>query len=145
MKLKFGKLCRQTKCFYVFLALFVIIIIYGIILHVTNSFDILNKKLINFEVFGQPCCSWWPISHFILYLILGFLFPDYQLEFILIGIGWELLECLMGRICRQFSSVKKEEDAKGVEYVYWMSGSFKDIIFNIAGLYTGVLLNRIIN
>ena len=127
------------------MVLVVIIIIYGSILHFTNSSDIFNKKLINFDIFGQPCCSWWPISHFILYLILGFLFPDYQLEFILIGIVWELLECLMGFICRDFSSVKKGDDANGVEYVYWMSGSFKDIIFNIIGLYTGVLLNRIIN
>ena len=141
MNLRFKKLFKETNCIFIFIVIGILIMVYGCILHFTKSSDFLNKKIINIELFNKPCCSWWPVSHFILYFILGFLYPGYQFEFIIIGIGWELFEHLTSPISKLMRT--NNENVKNIEYTSWISGSFNDIIFNIAGLYTGVILNRL--
>ena len=141
MNLRFEKLFKETKCLFIFISIAIAIIIYGCILHFTKSSDFLNKKIINIELFNKPCCSWWPVSHFILYFILGFLYPDYQFEFIMIGIGWELIEHVSSPISKLMRA--NNENLTDIEYTSWVSGSFNDIIFNIIGLYTGIILNRL--
>ena len=55
--------------------------------------DFMNK--IVFRV-TDGCCSYWSISHFIMYLILGFLFPKCWVLMLIVGIGWEILEFAAG-------------------------------------------------
>lgn len=105
--------------------------------------DFMNQKVIDIPFF-ENCCSWWPISHFVLFLILGFLFPNCVLLIITLGIVWELIEVMMGKLVvgdkwqrqplRQGGNVEYTQD--------WWAGSAKDILFNIAGFGVGFLLAK---
>lgn len=103
--------------------------------------DILNKKIFNLDIL-ENCCSGWTLSHFIVYFILGLLFPDCFVIIIIISILWEFIEVLIGSYVngdnwrRQITRDKNE-----IEYsTNWWSGSYKDIIFNILGFITGYVI-----
>ncbi len=100
--------------------------------------DPMNKIL--FELpFLENCCSAWPVSHFILFTIIGFLFPDCDAMAISAGIGWELIE--VGVYHALGKSRQGVRRSGKVEYSSsWWMGSTKDIFMNIAGFYTGKLI-----
>jgi hypothetical protein len=145
------KLPYCDKCFGAYLISIVIaiwIIIYFFIIRgiygvrrMTHN-DIMNQKIFDMRIMGENCCSWWPISHFILFMILGILFPDCDVVIISAGVLWELFEVtwstLEGSQREELRSKEKIEYSKN-----WWAGSFKDILFNIAGFYTGKLLVKI--
>lgn len=60
----------------------------------------------------------WPILHFVLYVILGFLMPKFFWQLFLIGIIWELAEW------------------------FWKCQCVLDIAWNLGGLIVGVVLRR---
>ena len=37
--------------------------------------DNLNKLIVDIKIFDRRCCSFWPISHFIFYGILTYMYP----------------------------------------------------------------------
>jgi hypothetical protein len=82
-------------------SLYIILIIGFIlipILVVNNKNNILNKTLDklehNYTLFSYKMTGWL-ISHFILYLIIGFMCPNQFLLFLIIGILWETLEYIV--------------------------------------------------
>ena len=99
--------------------------------------DILKHNLCTTSL-GFNYCSWWAISHFVFYAILGFLFPKYWVLLIIIGILFEGFEYLWGRYYEGKSNVRffnnKEIDAP---YFFF---NIRDIIANILGLTFGILL-----
>jgi hypothetical protein len=147
MVLKFKEVITNRACILAACLTIGFIILWRVvIIKFLGTKDPLNKRLIKI---GSNCCSFWPISHFIFYFILGLFFPQYQIEFIIIGIIWEIIEILLGQGChiaKRGGGYRKlfcneNASAKGTQYTYWVSGSWSDIIFNIAGLYLGVLVN----
>ncbi len=106
--------------------------------------DFMNEKVIDLP-FLENCCSWWPISHFILNAILGFFFPQCAVLIIGLGIIWELVEVVMGSlVVGQTWQRQALRSTASVEYSQnWWAGSFKDIIMNITGFFFGYLLNKI--
>jgi hypothetical protein len=113
----------------------------------SSETDAIYADPLNKIVFGVPaienCCSWWPISHFILFFIIGLLFPDCGCIAIISGILWELFEVgAHAVIGRERQYVRGET---GVEYSQsWWAGSMKDILFNIVGFYSGKLVGKAI-
>lgn len=104
--------------------------------------DPLNKIVFNIPTI-ENCCSWWPLSHFILFFIIGVLFPECGVIAIIAGVLWELFEVgAHAVIGRERQYVRGET---GVEYSQsWWAGSMKDIFFNIVGFYAGMLMMKAI-
>ena len=65
--------------------------------------DLLNHKLIDRQTLGKDCCSGWVLSHFVLFFILGFFFPDCIALLIIAGVLWEIIEFIIGIILKKRS------------------------------------------
>ena len=101
--------------------------------------DPLNIKLFSFPVYGDNCCSTWPITHFFFYLILGAIFPNCVIILITSSIIWELTEFTGGKIIKRF--IPEERGAKDeVQYTTWWNSAVSDLFFNLLGISTGLLL-----
>ena len=101
--------------------------------------DVLNKKVVDIKWLDN-CCSWWPISHFVLFFFLGVLFPKCDAPVLIAGILWEGVETVLSWVSnnKNYQAMRTGDD---VEYSKtWWAGSMKDIIFNFAGFYTGKVL-----
>lgn len=94
--------------------------------------DPLNKKIFSL---GKNCCSWWPITHFVFYLFLGYWFPSCGWELFLIGVGWEGFEEGMALLNGRESSTSLSEETQYSKS--WWGGSLLDIVFNTAGFFVG--------
>ena len=144
--------CKLWKCYdcygvYVFLIIVVIILfIYGSYLVLTygtkniTTNDFMNKTVFTMSS-GDPI-SWWPISHFILFLILAFLFPGCWLLLLVAGIFWEGFEAVLGRIMsRPYHHVTRT--GADIQYKQWMQGSCMDILMDSGGIIVGLLLRYV--
>lgn len=96
--------------------------------------DVMNKNIIVLPFVGP--ISWWPISHLILFFILGAFFPMCAGPAIIGGIVWELFERLMYSFGHDVFALKVMNDGE-IQYSTWWNGSFFDIIMNIVGFYLG--------
>jgi len=104
--------------------------------------DPMNKIVFTLP-YLEACCSWWPISHFILFTIIGFLFPDCDLMAIAAGVGWELVEMTVYYAMGANRQGVRRTGSERVEYSSsWMAGSFKDVVMDILGFYLGKFLNK---
>jgi len=109
--------------------------------------DPLNKKVFQMPYFNFAV-SHWPITHYILYCILAYLFPLKWLLIFLIGTSWEIIESLMKIITKKdgknFESKSKRTrvDNTTIEYTTYWDSSYKDIAFNSAGILTGLFLRK---
>jgi len=74
----------------------------------------------------------WRISHLLLHMILGIIYPDKLLLFFTLGVIWEVIEYLIGA----YSSDK------------WWGGSVwahaQDIIANTLGFLLGILISKML-
>ena len=103
--------------------------------------DILNKKVFELPCISETCCSSWKILHFLLFMIVGFLYPQHWKLITILGILWEIYEMLMSKIMHRPYQIARDKNGD-IEYSGWWSGSFSDILFNSAGLALGVLASR---
>lgn len=115
----------------------ILILVYGTVLEKApgerEDIDVLNTEI--FTVGGKSY-SIWPISHFILYFILGYHCPCYWKEFTLIGVGWEVFESIKGDDKDKHHVVNT---TNGKQYANWWAGSLSDIVANSLGLATGII------
>lgn len=72
--------------------------------------------------------DWWSVTHFVFYIVLGFVFPHLWFILIILGITWEILEFCMSKIERKWFTT-----------TYWR-GRWSDLIINTLGFIVGVLL-----
>ena len=133
----------------VYVITFSLSLLVGIYMILTGK-DFMDTSIFNCEMLynitGEfNCVSWWNISHFIMYVILGFLSPEYWLLWFGCGVGWELFESLCGKIMSKTGIKIHRVDTETQYGDMWVSGSFTDIIFNSAGLLIGVLLSKVGN
>lgn len=140
--------CKDCSGTYYIVSIIVIVIIlkYIYIRGLYGADGMVQKDTMNVKVFDAPylenCCSWWPISHFILFGILAFVFPKCWKILLVMGVLWELFEMLMKAIFGQKSQPMRTGD-NNVEYSDWWAGSWKDIIFNSAGIITGLTIRHL--
>lgn len=98
------------------------------------KYDFMNKTV--FTINGIKF-SWWPISHFILYFIIGLFCRKHWWLILLIGILWELFEYLVGKIIYPFHTkigYNSQYSQKWLTYNKW------DVLFNILGYILGVIV-----
>ncbi len=97
--------------------------------------DLLNHNYYICPLSGEMS-SLWPVTHFLLYAILGFLFPTCFLFLMIIGFVWEGIENIFG----YFQTKSNQPTLQNVEYQVWWGGSLKDITYNLAGYLVGASL-----
>jgi hypothetical protein len=103
----------------------------------------MNRKL--FTLFGKPISSW-PLSHFILFFITGYLFAKaprkYWVLIFFAGVLWEAIEVLMKKL-----NTKNQErvriDENMVHYTIWWESNVDDIVYDTLGLILGVIVGNI--
>ena len=129
--------------FYIIVIVVIILIIIGSYLKYTQK--IMTKKL--FNLFGVKV-DWWSISQIILYVYFGYTFPEYFVEFLIIGIFWELFEsfCSNGKeyieellSCQDSNNIICTYLKKISDNNYWY-GKIDDIFMNMFGFLIGVTL-----
>lgn len=131
----------------IFLFIVLLICSYWIFLRLMYHDEVVDNDPLNKLVFKAPflenCCSWWPISHFVLFFIIGLLYPNCGFVAMTGGILWELIEVIMSGLTRQpRQSIR--HDSGAVEYSSnWWAGSFKDIFMNFAGFYSAKLITYV--
>ena len=142
--------CNKCKGVYIiFFVTVMLIFIYWLILGLIFGFDnvpqhdFMNVKMFNLPLF-ENCCSLWPISHFILFLIIGYLYPNCDVVAISGGVLWEVAEVAFFYITKRSDrQPTRIADNSRIEYSQnWWMGSFKDIIMNILGFYLGKFLAK---
>ena len=84
---------------------------------------------------GKCKLDWWSVTHFMLYIILGFAFPHYWKLLLICSISWELLEYFTG--CLE-KSIKDEKDI-----IYWC-GKWSDLFVNTSGFIVGLIIRYIV-
>ena len=106
-----------------------VIIVYGFVLVFWISLTIwreMNKrdvKILRKELFGL---NGWSLLHFINYIFLGYLAPDYVIVVIILGAIFEIMEIPLGMY------ISKYIDAKFV----------KDTLVNSVGVISGYLIYK---
>lgn len=105
----------------------------------------MTNNLINFAGIK---IDWWSISHIILYIYFGYIFPEYFVEFLLIGIFWEIFESFTAVgtkyinktfNCLNSNNIFCKYIKKISSYDYWY-GKFDDVVMNMIGFLIGVIL-----
>lgn len=152
-KLPYCKECGGA--YQILLVVFVMIVFYFFFLRGAYEkknvvhHDFMNVKLFDFPTL-ENCCSLWPLSHFILFFILGMLFPNCGVPLITLGVVWEGMETVFSKIGkedRQWVRSSKGNSSKPkskVEYSEnWWAGSLKDIVMNISGFICGAMLVKL--
>ncbi len=101
--------------------------------------DFLNQRVMDNPFTGSPL-SWWPFTHLVMYIILGWMFPNCLALLFSIGVAWELIEMGFAQIFSQpYHYIRT---AQGVEYPNWWAGSTLDIGMNTIGLIIGWWLSK---
>jgi len=87
----------------------------------------------------------WSISHFLLFTVAGYLFPDKYVIALAIGCVWELFEHYSGKShpswlegygdCDKLASDKSDNGN-------WWYGKWTDIVMNTMGFTAGIYLKR---
>ena len=96
--------------------------------------DPLNRKVFSM---GKNCCSWWPITHLLFYMVLGFFFPDCWLLILSVGVVWEGIEEAMAMFSGRESSSSAPLSESTQYSKTWWGGSLTDILFNTVGFVIG--------
>lgn len=139
------KVCNKDKPVKILLLVASVLIVYFGVLWLMYgknemaNHDPLNKIIVNVT---KTCCSWWAITHILLFMIMGFMFPNCALFILLLGAMWEFTEDFLGS-----TGITKGKAIRGitnkVEYASsWWAGSFKDILLNTIGFFIGVWVRK---
>lgn len=129
--------------FYILAVMF--IILYGFFLRRTKTRDVLAK-----QIYHHPICQeidGWSITHLVFFGILGFLYPGQHLQFLVVGVLWEIIETGLGQNKLEVSGKRLqligEQDSEGnptgKEDAYWY-GKESDIVMDVTGYTIGSFL-----
>lgn len=128
-----------------------ILIFFAVANQVDQSTPLREKDPLNKNVLFIPGIergfSSWPISHFILYLILGYTFPKEWPFLLVVGIVWEFIEVSIGKAeDKIFGKNKDITKISDVQYENnWCTGDFADIAFNITGMIAGIAIRTVVD
>lgn len=130
---------------YISLMILALILIYVFLVkYVFKGYDILNNIIYKDDLIGS--ISWWPVTHFIMYFILGLLFPDCDYVIVFISIFWELIEEFTGQLIEDYDFGIKNSFNNDNNTQYkkkWIKGSILDIFVNLFGFYIAKLIVKL--
>ena len=107
------------------LVLFILYLLGLFIIFLNNYLSFLDKKVIEgYEL------TYWQVTHFVLYMIIGIFCPNRLYLFMLIGILWELIE-------RSYGEFIGQKD-------YWTSNGIKGQVTDIIINYLGYMVSQLI-
>jgi hypothetical protein len=152
------KINKQLKSgIAVYFMVIILGIIYALLAHFYKCDFMETTTVIKSHLLGNLFCEngnycLWPVSHFIMYLMLGYIAPNYWWLWLLTGISWELLEAIIGRIIQNIYNKGLNNDSvvlkdnNNLQYTSkWMCGMKSDILFNSMGLLIGLTIAKIAN
>ena len=122
------------------LLVLLVLIIYSIVIFASKSKegcykDILNETYIDAPLFGETSLAWWSVSHFTLFAILGFYFPNRFAYILAIGVIFEAIEEMIRQ--SRLLPAGGDTERKGQYEGEWIRGTFSDIIIDVAGFFVG--------
>ncbi len=134
-----------VPCVAFYVVAIVCIIVYGHYLRHTGKKDVLAK-----QIYDHPVCQeidGWSLSHLFFFALLGWFYPDKHLQFLAVGVGWEVIETLLGQYPLELSGKRlqlvgdqdEEGNSTGKKDAYWY-GKESDIVADIAGYCLGSAL-----
>jgi hypothetical protein len=123
--------CGNLNVKYLFLLYFLVVLFINVFPYCVKDAYILHSPWIH--VFNHPF-DCWALSHFLFYILLGFLFPHYWKLVLIIGVVWEVMEYIGYHI---------EKHVLKNEKIYWCA-KFSDIIVNVFGFIVGLLLRFLV-
>ncbi|XWV26802.1 hypothetical protein QJ857_gp0249 [Tupanvirus soda lake] len=119
------------------------------------STPVQDRMKINLFSFGGIVVDWWSISHILLYIYFGYYFPNYFVEFLIIGIGWEIIENLLcmnpsnkkGEVTDDYSTTRtqlysQKDEQPGKPKCYYWYGKLDDVVMNMIGFTIGSALAK---
>lgn len=146
IKNQFKVMSPSDECNKPFVILYITaiaILIYYVLMglyHSPPDKDPLNYKALELK-WLENCCSWWPITHFIVFFILGYYYPKCESMLFILGLGWEIFEMTTRYLLNLKSTPVVSEG--NIEYSgHWFAGSCKDILFNTVGIVLGKKLRQ---
>lgn len=113
-----------------------LICVYGHMRCKYKFFDPLSMKL------GVGDLDGWSVTHFVLFLVSGRMFPDKKLLLFVYGVLWEAIEHLLGRSRPSWlGGWAACEDNPNSEYIEgWWFGRLSDLAVNAAGLVASSII-----
>jgi len=129
-------------CVALYIVCVLAIVLYGYFLRRTKTQDPLAR-----QIYTHPLCEdidGWSITHLLFFGLLGVLYPGRHLQFLTVGILWEVVETALGQNKFEVSGKRlqligeQDEDGNptGDEDAYWY-GKSSDIIIDMLGYATG--------
>lgn len=133
----------KIPCVAIFIVAVLAIIVYGHYLRATNTKDILERKIID-----HPSCpgfDGWASLHFLLFGLLGILYPGHHVQAVGVSLGWEGIEHILGTTNIEMSGKRlqligdQDEEGKptGKKDSYWYGRFVTDNSFNLTSYILG--------
>lgn len=111
-----------------------LIYIYGKIVETRfNGVDPLRTPIAHTDI------DFWSFTHFVLFFVLGYLYPQYLPYWVIMGVIWEVVESVSGNPEQRKKMFGTKFDFKGDKYWY---GKLTDVLIDIIGLACGYSLMR---
>lgn len=146
----------RVPCAVLYIVVILVIIVYGIIIRATGAPDILERKIIDHPSVAGT--DGWAMTHLLFFGLLGFLYPGRYVQFMTVGIVWELIETLLGQtklkaggsriqligaqdesgyhIKDQPEGMDGGDQPEGMDSQFWY-GRLSDCWWNVAGYIIG--------
>lgn len=134
-----------VPCAALYIVAVILIILYGYFLRKTKTRDILAKR-----IFHHPICQeidGWSVTHLVFFGLLGLLYPGHYLQFLAVGVAWEVIETGLGQNNIEVSGKRlqligeqdEEGNSTGKKDAYWY-GKESDVIMDVLGYMLGSFL-----
>lgn len=132
----------KIPCVALYIVAIMLIIVYGWILRRTKTRDILAKTLYTHPLLQD--IDGWSATHFVFFGLLGVLFPGQHLQFLAVGVVWEMIETGLGQNKLEVSGKRlqlvgdqdEEGNPTGKDDAFWY-GKSSDIIVDFTAYELG--------
>jgi hypothetical protein len=132
----------KVPCVAVYIVCVLLIIVYGMVIRRTGTCDVLARR-----IYHHPICQdidGWSATHLLFFGLLGVMYPGRHLQFLGIGILWEVIETALGQNKLEVSGKRLQlvgdQDADGNttgdDDAYWY-GKESDIVVDMVGYCLG--------
>jgi len=135
-----SNLFKHTNIYFYLTYIIVVVVIFGYghyrCKHIKDHTDILEFQL--FEHKSLKNFDGWCCTHFVLFFIMGYLFPhSIRLSF-LFSVIWELFEYYNGKYRPEvLKNIGSCESTNSNKNLLWWYGKWEDILINSIGLFIG--------
>ena len=107
-----------------------------------------HKDVLEFSLFHKSeelGLDGWSITHYCLYVVFGYLYPNVLVVTISLGILWELFETYVGIYKPDVISGFGFCELSNNRYKVWWYGKWSDVVLNILGFLSGMTLHNYLN